>query len=169
MAVILLRGIIEEDPIDQMTWFALGRFLRLRGRYDEAEQATMEAIKISSGWPDQWHELAWVYLDQHQEEKALDALRSLVKHNPRDAQGWFSLGVMHHRFKNWKKAEEAYRVAIGLKSDYADALLNLGVLLYSLQRGEESRVVLMKGLDVSTDRPDLKKEFEDLLLKLDVS
>jgi len=168
-AEAILRGIIEEDPGARVTWFALGRFLRRRGRYDEAEHAIMESIKISSGWPGQWHELAWVYLDQHQEEKALDALRSLVKHNPMDVQGWFSLGVMHHRLKNWKKAEEAYRVAIGLKNDYADALLNLGVLLYSLQRGEESRVVLMKGLEVSTDRPDLKKEFEDLLLKFDAS
>ena len=42
---------------------------------------------------------------------------------------WFDLGLVHQDLRDYDKAAAAYRRALELKSDYAEAALNLGTVL----------------------------------------
>jgi len=45
------------------------------------------------------------------------------------AQLWFDLGVVRQDMRDYGPAEAAYRNALGIKPDYAEAALNLGIVL----------------------------------------
>jgi tetratricopeptide (TPR) repeat protein len=45
------------------------------------------------------------------------------------AQLWFDLGVVRQDMRNFAAAEAAYRKALDIKPDYAEAALNLGIVL----------------------------------------
>jgi tetratricopeptide (TPR) repeat protein len=56
------------------------------------------------------------------------------------AQLWFDLGVVRQDMRNFAAAEAAYRKALDIRSDYAEAALNLGIVLQ--EAGDPDRALV---------------------------
>ncbi len=81
--------------------------------------------------------LVYLYLDRH--EDAERALIAASDRNPHNAATQNLLGVVYRAEGRFEEARHAYQRALALDADYADAHLNLGILLdLYLQRPEEA-------------------------------
>jgi Flp pilus assembly protein TadD len=67
---------------------------------------------------------------------AIDSFKRAIELDSCSAEGWNNLGQAYFRLRRLDEAEEAYRRALGIRPDYAEADLNLGILL--LLRGRFS-------------------------------
>jgi tetratricopeptide (TPR) repeat protein len=77
---------------------------------------------------------------------------------------WTNLGVILDDMKRFDEAEEAYKRAIEIDPDYAQAWYNLGVLLYDMKRFDEALDACKKALEID---PDYAKAWYNLGLLLD--
>ncbi len=55
--------------------------------------------------------------------------QDVVEKRPANARGWYNLATCHARSKQWDQAEDMYSKAVLLRSDYAEAYMNLGNVL----------------------------------------
>ena len=71
------------------------------------------------------------YLGQEDFVKAEELLTLAVEEDPNNHQLFFALGSSYDNLGNFEKAENAYKEAVDIKSDFYDALYNLGVMYYN--------------------------------------
>ncbi|NSX03178.1 tetratricopeptide repeat protein [Cupriavidus gilardii] len=72
--------------------------------------------------------------------------------NDHDASTWFQLGCQLEA-QDMRKAEQAYRRAIAIAPDYADAYLNLGCLLTEAGRLQEAESLYRDAVAANGDEP----------------
>ena len=102
------------------------------------------------------------YLSKNDYVSSEKLLKLAVEEDPNNHQLFFALGSSYDELDDFKKAEEAYLEAIDIKSDFYDALYNLGVMYYN--RGgdmlnEANNIKDFKKYDHA------KKKAENLMLK----
>ena len=102
------------------------------------------------------------YLSKNDYVSSEKLLKLAVEEDPNNHQLFFALGSSYDELDDFKKAEEAYLEAIDIKSDFYDALYNLGVMYYN--RGgdmlnEANNIKDFKKYDQA------KKKAENLMLK----
>lgn len=102
------------------------------------------------------------YLSKNDYVSSEKLLKLAVEEDPNNHQLFFALGSSYDELDDFKKAEEAYLEAIDIKSDFYDALYNLGVMYYN--RGgdmlnEANNIKDFKKYD------NAKKKAENLMLK----
>ncbi|MAZ54236.1 MAG: hypothetical protein CMP55_00135 [Flavobacteriales bacterium] len=102
------------------------------------------------------------YLSKNDYVSSEKLLKLAVEEDPNNHQLFFALGSSYDELNDFKKAEEAYLEAIDIKSDFYDALYNLGVMYYN--RGgdmlnEANNIKDFKKYDHA------KKKAENLMLK----
>ena len=83
---------------------------------------------------------------------AAHAYREILTHDPRSTLAWTNLGNAEMRLGRRPAAEEAFRKALELEPDSADALNNLAWLLYEEKRIDEAEPLARKA--VITKAPD---------------
>ena len=71
------------------------------------------------------------YLSKNDYVSSEKLLKLAVEEDPNNHQLFFALGSSYDELDDFKKAEEAYLEAIDIKSDFYDALYNLGVMYYN--------------------------------------
>lgn len=82
--------------------------------------------------------IAAEYLQKGEQDKALRHLQRALEQNPRSAEAHNIMGVLMEREGDDRSAEEHYRKALDLREDYPQARNNYGVMLFRLQRYDES-------------------------------
>ena len=65
----------------------------------------------------------------------IEKQQQAIRKNPQDAEAYFQLGLAYQSLGKHHEELEAYRKAVDLKSDYADAHFNLGVTYDILRDG----------------------------------
>lgn len=88
-------------------------------------------------------------------QEALDALKQKVKENKDNAEAWYYLGVVYLQVADFKKATDAFRESIKLKttpdaaahSGYAYALFRRGKLNDAFQEAQKSLSIDPKNVD----------------------
>ncbi|HEX7152348.1 MAG TPA: tetratricopeptide repeat protein [Thermoanaerobaculia bacterium] len=83
---------------------------------------------------------------------AADAYRSILEQHPDSVIAWTNLGNTEQRLGRRPAAEEAYRKALAVKADAADALNNLAWMLYEEKRLDEAEVLARAA--VASPAPD---------------
>ncbi len=83
-------------------------------------------------------------------DEALTALRTAAATAPPSPLHQFNLGRVEARHGDKSRAEAAYRKAVTLKQDFADAWNNLGLLLDNQHRQDEAEDALRKALVVAS-------------------
>jgi tetratricopeptide (TPR) repeat protein len=82
--------------------------------------------------PNAWiahHDLGGSYLDQGQNEKALNQFQQVVRLNPQYSNGYYNKGIALDRLGKTAEAEEQYRQALAVDPHNAKAFINLGGVL----------------------------------------
>jgi tetratricopeptide (TPR) repeat protein len=71
------------------------------------------------------------YLKAGKDKEALANLELAIKNDPNNQTLHFALGTIYDKLEQTDNAEASYKKAIELKSDYFDALYNLGALYFN--------------------------------------
>lgn len=101
----------------------------------EAEAALLKAIELSPESRTAHLMLARLYVDTHQEQKALDDLRPFVEKNPKDASAWMFVGMIQERQKDYNAVRDTYEKLLAANPDYTPAMNNLA-WLYAERLGQ---------------------------------
>jgi len=119
----LLRRYSAQNPNSVTAQVSLGRLLAAQGKTTEAI-ASLEAAN-ASGDPTVGRELAGLYLEGKQYDKAAALFSALAEKNPNDADLHMGLGTALERQHNYPLAEAELIRALKLKPSLADAYFDL--------------------------------------------
>jgi tetratricopeptide (TPR) repeat protein len=125
-----------KDPVQEQTDSKVGDItkniayiLKEQGKTDEA----LAAVKKARGmFPDDLNLIlteADIYYQLGDTEKFGELMQQAVKEDPTNPQLFFNLGVINFDQGKKEEARGYYEKAIELKDDYADAYMNLAVLI----------------------------------------
>ena len=102
-----------------------------------------------------------IYLNRGEASKQIAKIENAIAKDPKNKTLLFVLGVAQSANKDFKAAEEAYKKAIEIDPNYADAIYNLAVI--NINRGNEyinaaNKLPANKASDAKYN--ELKKKFE---------
>ena len=152
-----------KDPVQEKTESKMGDItkniayiLKEQGKTEEALKAVEKARQM---FPKDLNLIlteADIYYQLGNTDKFGELMQQAVEEDPTNPQLFFNLGVINFDQGKKKEAEEYYIKAIELKDDYADAYMNLAVLILD----EEKAIVEEMNKNLS----DFDK-YDELLLK----
>lgn len=119
-----LRKYLEKTPQDSAAQVQLGRVLAAEGKTQEAI-TNLEMIAGSSTDPQLLRELAGLYAENKQYDKAAPLFQQLLKNNPSDADLHWNLGEALLHQHQYADAEAELIKALQLNSRLADAYWEL--------------------------------------------
>ena len=96
------------------------------------------------GEADGHHKLGVAYINEANWPGAISELRQSVKKNKWEKAHWHSLGLAYFGREMHAEAEEAFREALELDAEYAQAQTNLGALYLAQERWDDAIDVLDK-------------------------
>lgn len=148
------RKRVEKEPKNAEALNDLGYALRQNGKLDEAEKNLKEAIALAPNMGQAHCNLSVVYFDQNKFEDALKSAQDAVKIDANNAIFRLVLGNAMSKSGNLAGAEQEYRVALHLKSDYENAHYHLGRVLMEQGKENDARFSLAEALklDPNDDR-----------------
>lgn len=94
----------------------------------QAEAALLKAIELQPETTPAYYMLASIYIQDHQEQKALDQLQQLAGKTPNDPALHMRIAVLQERLKNYPAARDAYEKILAIKPNFVLALNNLAYL-----------------------------------------
>lgn len=154
---------VYKDPVEEKTDSKIGDItkniayiLKEQGKTEEALAAVEKARGMFPKDLNLILTQADIYFQLGNNEKFGELMEVAIKEDPSNPQLFFNLGVINFDQGNKEKAEEYYLKAIELKDDYADAHMNLAVLILD----EEKAIVEEMNKNLS----DFDK-YDELLLK----
>ncbi len=98
------------------------------GNYDEAIQLFTEITTTNPDFANAYTNLGLLHRHKANKDEARQAFNKAISLNPADAVSYNHLGVMLREEGKFSEAKDMYQSAIQHKSDYAPAVLNLGIL-----------------------------------------
>jgi tetratricopeptide (TPR) repeat protein len=133
---LMVKSGTYKDPVEEKTESKVGDItkniayiLKEQGKTDEALKAVEKAREM---FPDDLNLIltqADIYYQLGNTEKFGELMAEAVKEDPTNPQLFFNLGVINFDQGKKEEARGYYEKAIELKSDYADAYMNLAVLI----------------------------------------
>ncbi|MBY0506824.1 MAG: tetratricopeptide repeat protein [Bryobacteraceae bacterium] len=149
------RTAARRDPASAELTQKLGTALRRSGAHAEAVEVLGRAAALQPGRALTWHELGLAYTSLDRRTDAAASLRRALVQDPELPEAHNNLGIL-------ELSETAFREAIRIKPDYADAHANLASLLSGAGRTAEAREAFARALRL---RPkDARTRFNYALL-----
>ena len=165
------RKAIAIDSQDVLAYFNLGLALYKLERYDEARETLLQCLEINhkderahaqvDGPANQILGIIY-YNHDHQDNQAVAAFQQSLKHQPKDADTYYALGMAYLRLKEFSDALAAFDQAgqCGRAQD-ADLYFQRGVIFSELKRDAEAIACYQEALK---RKPDLTAAMENLAL-----
>lgn len=101
-----------------------------------------------------WLAKALTLEGQQDRERLLAHARQWVNAQPKNAAGWFYLGIAYSELNQWAKAADAYQQALRLNSENAAAWYNLGAAYIQLNQWAKSVDVYQQALRLDRGSAD---------------
>ena len=125
-----------KDPVEEQTDSKVGDITKniayILKEQGKTEEALAAVAKARGMFPDDLNLIlteADIYYQLGNTEKFGELMEQAVKEDPTNPQLFFNLGVINFDQGNKEEARGYYEKAIELKDDYADAYMNLAVLI----------------------------------------
>jgi Tfp pilus assembly protein PilF len=110
------------------------------------------------GEADGHHKMGVAYINEGNWPGAISELRQSVKKNKWEAEHWHSLGLAYFGRSMHDESEAAFKEALDLKPEYAQAQTNLGALYLKTERWDEAVEVL----ELARDNPEYREPLRTL-------
>jgi tetratricopeptide (TPR) repeat protein len=107
--------------------FAAGRLFAQNSRLPEAEQEFQAELERNPSNHLAMADLAEVYIQEDQMEKARPLIETLLKTYPRDAWAWLDLGKVQQRQEDWKSSATSFEKALAIDPSLAQAHYRLSI------------------------------------------
>lgn len=146
---------IDEDNI--ASYFYLGFIYFTEREYEKAEEYFLNGLEYEPTNRNLLDYLHRTYVRMYRFEDAIDALKQITETED-DKEVWFDIGELYEHIEYHTDAIRAFRKALELDEDYADAHKALGDMLYDLERYEESLGHLETAVDQFPDDASLQRK-----------
>lgn len=164
----IVQKMIQMDPTDSTSYFALAKIYEDAGNYDQAEASLLKARDARPKDPAVYMQMAAFYNRQGHFDKTMDALNQRAQTDPNNPEGYYTIATYYwdktFRDKSLSDAEkkgyissglEAADKAISIKQDYLEAIVYKGLLLRlqaTLEKDRTKQLDLLKEADALRDR-----------------
>ena len=98
----------------------------------------------AAGQAEGHHKMGVAYINEANWPGAISELRQAVKKNKWETASWHALGLAYFGRQMYDEAEEAFKEALELEPDFAQAQTNLGALYLETERWDDAIQVLEK-------------------------
>ena len=142
--------ILENDAGNAEVWNLLGMLNMQKFRLSSAREYIEKAISISPN-PYFFENLAKVYLEIEDGEKAVELYLELLKIKPDYFDYLFNLASAYKLVKNYEKAIETYKKAGEVNPDNPDTFFNLGLIYDNLGEPANAIIYYKKALEITPD------------------
>ena len=132
-----------------------------RGRLDDAAANFGRVLELRPAHREALRNLSLALIRQGKVAEAAARLGELRRLNPNDPEAWFLTGVLQR--ENHSAGESAYREAIRLRPDYAEAHNNLGILLARQGRLEAAIGHFREAMRIRPDNPEAQRNLDAAL------
>ncbi len=129
-----LDGAIALAP-QREAFFEKARTLDQAGHKAEARQAWQAILKVIPEDTEALARLGRLSWEERDYATAASCLERATAHEA-PASVWFDLGLVRQDLRDYEGAAKAYREALELRGDHAEAALNLGIVLQETGDGE---------------------------------
>jgi tetratricopeptide (TPR) repeat protein len=123
-------------------------------RWADAAASLEQAILLKPDQLDAYAELTTLYLEAGDLSQAAAALDRGVEVGFRSARLYFNVGARLYNDRHYEEAEEAFRSALEIDAEMAEAERSLAATLSKLERTAEAREHLGRYLELRPDAPD---------------
>jgi len=154
---------LNEDP--EIRYLAhLNRSILLgRGQqWADAAASLEQALLLKPDQPGAYAELTTLYLEAGDLSQATAALARGAEVGFRSARLYFNVGARLYNDRHYEEAEEAFRSALEIDGEMAEAEKSLAAALTKLDRTAEAREHLGRYLELRPDAPDADEVREHL-------
>jgi tetratricopeptide (TPR) repeat protein len=171
----VVKAMIDLDPKDTTNYFALAKIYEDSGEYELAEQTFLKAKDAKPNEPAVYMQLAGYYSRQGEFDKTIAALNERIRVEPDNPEAYYTLSTYY-----WDEAYRDFRLndkqkldyvlsglqavdkAIGIKSDYMEALAYKNLLLRlqaNLEKDPAKQQALLREADQLRDKAtELRKQ-----------
>jgi len=129
------------------------------------EQAKLyfeKAVQLKSDYSTARFQIAMVYQAQGKTTEELQALEDAKKSSPNDVGLAFQIGIIYYQQKDYQKAKTELERALGLNSNYANAIYFLGLTYDKLGLKDQAIVQISKVFEANPNNAELKKVLDNL-------
>lgn len=164
----VIQQLVQMDPNEPNTYFALSKLYEDSGRYDEAEQALLKGRDVKPNDPAVYATISGFYNRQGNFEKTMEALNKAAELDANNPEAHHRLGPYYqdevakdHRLNDAQKRAyvdkglAAEDKALSLNPDYVDALVYKNILLRqkgNLEKDPKKREEIFKEADKIRNR-----------------
>jgi tetratricopeptide (TPR) repeat protein len=168
-AVAEFQSVVAEFPNHSDSWKFIGLSLYQLKEYEQAMPALEKALKLKQAEgksdPDLLLALSRVQISLKKYDQAIPFLENLAKQRPDLASNRYMLGVAYANVNRNEEAMEAFRTAVKLAPQDADAWQYLSIQLFRLNRAAEAMTALRTGLNVAPKNIEMLSLLGDALLR----
>jgi class 3 adenylate cyclase/tetratricopeptide (TPR) repeat protein len=114
----LLLELSQKAPRVKRVSYALGQWYKNKYRTDEATSYFLNAVNLDPDYGEAINQLAYIFINRGEYEKALDYLKKYASLNPGDANPFDSMGDLYWRMGKLDEALDNFMQALKLKPDF---------------------------------------------------
>lgn len=130
-----------------------GDYLFRQGRYTEARDAYVVAIRMKPNNEQALHNLGNVYVQLRCFDDAVESLQSALRLKPKEADIYHSLGLAYDKMGRCTDAVETYREALRFKPKFGKVFMGLGLCYAKLNRHSEAIEAFKECIRLDYDKP----------------
>ena len=147
----MFKGFTTTKPDNMWGHYMLGLSAWKEHDFEQAETELLRSIEIDSTHLKSRYNLARVYLDNGEPEKAVDQIRVGLTLDSTSSEGYRLLGRSQDQLGQLPEGEQSYRIALKLDQQDAWTMNNLGLNLIQQNRPEEAIGVLARAVQLKPD------------------
>ncbi len=138
-AVPYFEKAVETDPTYAEAWYQAGYCYGILNKHNDALRASKQAAKLRPEWSAAFINIGASSYALGQYKEAVDAYRQAIRLDD-DAETQYSLGLSYNKLNRTEEEILAYRRAVTMKPDHANAIEKLGLALFKNRRFAESAI-----------------------------
>jgi len=154
---------LNEDPeIRYLAHLNRSILFKRRQQWADAAASLEQAVLLKPEQPDAYAKLTTLYLEAGELSQATATLTRGAEVGFRSARLYFNVGARLFNDRHYEDAEEAFRSALEIDGEMAEAERSLAATLSQLGRADEARDHLGRYLELRPDAPDADEVREHL-------